>query len=87
MAQGNEPESGGRKTPSSIPVPKSRRGLKSFFADVQRELKKVNWPSRQENMRLTGVVLGVCVLMGILLASMSIVAGTLVDLITKGHVG
>ncbi len=61
--------------------------MKGFFADVQRELKKVNWPSRAENMRLTGVVLGVCVLMGLVLTGMSLVAQTLVDLITKGKVG
>jgi len=87
MAQGTDNDTEGKKAPTSIPVPKSRRGAKGFFADVQRELKKVNWPSRQENMRLTGVVIGVCVLMALILTGLSLAAGTIIDLITKGKVG
>ena len=87
MARGNDQNNDEPKVTGSIPIPRSSRGVKGFFADVQRELKKVNWPSRAENMRLTGVVLGVCVLMGLVLTGMSLVAQTLVDLITKGRVG
>jgi preprotein translocase SecE subunit len=87
MARGNDTDNDAPKASASIPIPKSRRGAKGFFIDVQRELKRVNWPSRAENMRLTGVVLGVCVLMAIILTGMSWVASTFVDLVTKGHVG
>ena len=82
----NEPENQGPKQPSSIPIPKSKRGMKGFFTDVNRELKKVNWPSRPETNRLTGVVLAVCVMMAVLLLAMGEVAQTFVSLITKGTV-
>jgi len=47
---------------SPVHLPKIRRGLKGFYREVMREMKQVHWPSRQEAMRLTGIVLAVCVL-------------------------
>ncbi len=38
---------------------------KGFVADLVEELKKVSWPSRNETMRLTGVVLGVSLIIGV----------------------
>ena len=70
----------------SLPMPRSRRGLKGFFAEVGREMKKVSWPSRQETNRLTGVVLAVCGLVVGILWLLSVVFDTLVNIITKGSV-
>lgn len=39
-----------------------------FFGDVIAELKKVVWPTRQEAIRLTIMVLIVCIIIGIFLA-------------------
>lgn len=68
----------------SLPTPKIRRGGKAFFKDVQREMKKVTWPTRAETHRLTGVVLGVCGLVVVFLTVMSMLFDTLINLITKG---
>lgn len=57
--------------PTSIPIPKVRRGLRQYFRDVSQEMKKVTWPSRTETNRLTGVVLGVCLLVVIFLTGLS----------------
>lgn len=38
-----------------------------FFKEVREELKKVVWPSKQEVIRLTGVVILVSALVGLYL--------------------
>ncbi len=38
-----------------------KRGLKGFFEDVSAEMRKVIWPSRDDVVRLTSMVLMVCV--------------------------
>ncbi|MCW5936110.1 MAG: preprotein translocase subunit SecE [Fimbriimonadaceae bacterium] len=58
--------------PEGAPMVKiGRRGLTGFFRDVQREMRQVNWPTRQETTRLTGVVLGVCGLIALMLTVLS----------------
>lgn len=47
------------------------RGLGGFFRDVMREMKHVSWPTRGEAFRLTGVVLGVCVMLALALLALS----------------
>lgn len=86
MATGTTGTSGGEGGGGSLPIPKSRRGLKGFFNEVIREMKKVNWPTKKETNRLTGVVMGVTLLSVAILTAMGIVFGTLVNLITKGTV-
>ncbi len=71
----------------SIPVPRSRRGPKTFYNEVVREMKKVSWPSRTETNRLTGVVLTVCLLLVAYLSALGYVFGAVIDIITKGRVG
>lgn len=39
-----------------------------FFGDVIAELRKVVWPTRQEAIRLTIMVLIVCIIIGLILA-------------------
>jgi preprotein translocase SecE subunit len=75
-----------RKPQGSIPIPRSKRGPRGFFIEVGREIKKVSWPTRAETNRLTGVVLGVCVLVGGIMIAMSWAFGVIVDLLTKGKV-
>lgn len=70
----------------SIPLPKSKRGLKSYFGEVVREMKKVSWPNSKETNRLTGVVLAVCGALVAILATLSVVFDTLVKLVTAGGV-
>ena len=77
---GSGPEGG------SLPLPKSKRGLKGFYNEVMREMKKVNWPTKAETNRLTGVVLAVTLLCVLILTVLGYLFGTIVDLLTKGTV-
>lgn len=79
QASGSAPGPGGH-----VPTPKINRGFKQYWIDVSRELKKVNWPSRRETTRLTGVVLTVCVLVAAILYAMSYIAGYLLQLLQQG---
>ena len=67
----------------SVPVPKSKRGVKGFFNEVSREMKKVSWPTRAETNRLTAVVLVVCAGLVALFTALSVVFDTLVTMLTK----
>ena len=73
-----------RKPQGSLPVPRSKRGLKGFISEVGREMKKVSWPTRAETNRLTGVVLSVCVLVGGIMILMSTFFDFVVKMITTG---
>ena len=44
-----------------------RGGLFQFFGEAVSELKKVTWPSRQETMRLTLLVLAISASIGVTL--------------------
>jgi len=35
--------------------------IKKFFSEARQELRHVNWPTRQEAIRLTGIVIGLSV--------------------------
>lgn len=48
----------------SAPTRKSRF---SFFTDVVAELRKAHWPTRQEALRLSILVLIVCAIVGAIL--------------------
>ncbi|HWD37373.1 MAG TPA: preprotein translocase subunit SecE [Fimbriimonas sp.] len=74
------------KPKANVPLPRSKRGIKAYINEIGREMKKVTWPTRAETTRLTGVVLGVCILIGAVMITMSWAFGVIVDIITKGHV-
>jgi preprotein translocase subunit SecE len=52
----------------AISTKKSHSRFK-FLGEVIAELKKVVWPTRQETMRLTILVLIVCIAVGLLLGA------------------
>lgn len=62
-----------------------RRGLKGFFNEVMREMKKVSWPTVQETNRLTGVVLLACLAMVTILTLLGYFFETVIRIITHGH--
>lgn len=66
----------------SVPIPKPKKsGMKGYWSEVSRELKKVDWPPVKEVHRLTGVVIVVCAMVIGVLYALSRVAETLVQLI------
>jgi preprotein translocase subunit SecE len=54
-----------KKNTSQVSKPKKRRF--TFFTDIIGELKKVVWPTRQETLRLSLIVIGLCLIVGIFL--------------------
>jgi preprotein translocase subunit SecE len=56
-----------KKSQPQAALPKKRRF--TFFNDVVGELRKAVWPTRQETLRLTLIVLGICIAMGIFLGA------------------
>ena len=52
---------------SKAPATRKSRKRFRFFADTISELRKVVWPTRQEAIRLTIIVLAVCIVIGIIL--------------------
>ena len=51
----------------SAPAKKSRF---SFFPEVVAELRKAHWPTRQETLRLSILVLIVCAIVGAILGAL-----------------
>lgn len=44
-----------------------KRSRFAFIGDIIGELRKVVWPSRRETLRLTAIVIGLCVVAGLVL--------------------
>ena len=64
----------------------TKRRLPSFgfLGDIIGELRKVTWPTRQEAIRLTVMVLIVCAVIGVILALLDYGFGRLIqDVILK----
>ena len=54
--------------------------LKSFIDEARQEFKRVNWPTRAETMRMTGIVIGVSLAIAIFLGALDLV---FVSLLTR----
>lgn len=54
-------------SPSASAKTKSDNRLVRYFRDTRAEVAKVTWPTREEGLRLTGIVLVVTVISGIFL--------------------
>ncbi|MBV8194025.1 MAG: preprotein translocase subunit SecE [Candidatus Dormibacteraeota bacterium] len=50
-----------------MPARSDRAGLVAYFQGVWDELRKVVWPTRDELLRMTGIVIATVVLFGILI--------------------
>ena len=63
----------------------SSRGpqLREFFAETRFELRKVVWPTRQETMRTTWVVMAVVVVVSLLLGGFDLVISSLTKLLWR----
>jgi preprotein translocase subunit SecE len=55
----------------------------SFLLETREELKKVIWPTRQEVIRLTGVVIGVSAIVGLFIGGLDFVFTKLLSLLIK----
>ncbi len=59
---------------------RKKGGIRRFTRETIGELRKVSWPTRQEAMNLTVIVIVVMVFMGFLLSMTDIIAGRLLNL-------
>lgn len=60
-----------------------RGGLFQFFGEVVNELKKVTWPSRQETIRLTILVVAVSTSIGIALGVADLIFTRLLNILVS----
>ncbi|WP_026370714.1 preprotein translocase subunit SecE [Kallotenue papyrolyticum] len=56
-------------------------GLQRWFRETRSELRKVVWPTREEALRLTRVVILISVAMGALLGAIDLLLNTLYGLL------
>lgn len=54
-----------------------------FLKEVRSEMENVSWPSRQETIRLTGIVIGISLLVGIFIGVLDFIFTNLMTLILK----
>lgn len=60
----------------SLPVP-------TFTRDIIEELKKVTWPSRNQTVRLTVVVIGISLIIGVYIGIIDILLAKGLEILTK----
>lgn len=66
-----------------VTAPKIGVSPKQFLKEARIELKKVKWPSRQEVTKLTGIVLGVSIVVGLFLAGLDFLLTNLMGVIIR----
>jgi len=54
-----------------------------FLSEVKDELKKVVWPTRQEIIRLTVVVIAISLLVGLFLGALDFIFTKLIEIIIR----
>ena len=60
---------------------KNQNAIQRYFNETSGELRKVSWPTRQEAIQLTLLVLLVMVIMGIFLGLVDRIAEELINLL------
>ena len=58
------------KPVKSVAVPARKKSRLNFFREAVEELKKAHWPTRQETIRLSILVLIVCIVVGAILGAL-----------------
>ena len=54
-----------------------------FLKEVQAELKKVTWPTQEQALRLTGIVVGVSLVVGLYIGVLDYALTEIVGLIVR----
>ena len=62
-------------------VKNSENAVQRYFRETSGELRKVNWPTWPEARHLTQLVLLVMVVVGVFLATIDYLSGTLIDFV------
>jgi preprotein translocase subunit SecE len=62
---------------------KQEGGLQRWLRETRGELRKVTWPTREEALRLTYVVIGLSLVMGAVLGAADFILNTLYGLLIR----
>ena len=65
-------------------VPEGKKKGPGFIADTIAELKKVTWLSWNESLRLTALVLGISIIVGLVLGGLDFAFQTIVSKLFVG---
>lgn len=68
---------------SSAARGKSDNPIIKYIRDTRAEVAKVTWPTREEGLRLTGLVVIVTIISGIALFGIDYLFGTLIGLLIQ----
>jgi len=55
----------------------------TFLKEVRAEMNNVSWPSKQETLRLTGVVIGISLIVAIFIGILDFLFTNLMTLVLK----
>ena len=72
--------------PARPPVPKMKGGLRKYLKEVGVEMRRVIWPTRAETIRLTIMVLLVCVFFVLSLYIASAIVNILINALETGRI-
>lgn len=54
-----------------------------FFGNIIDELKKVTWPARKETIRLTIIVIGISLIIGLYIGIIDVLLAKLLDIASR----
>lgn len=54
-----------------------------FSSAIIEELRKVTWPTKKETIRLTGVVIGISLIIGLYIGIIDVLLTKVLEIITK----
>lgn len=57
--------------------------IEQFLREVHLELNKVKWPTRQETVKLTLVVIGISVILGIYIGGLDFILTKMIELLIR----
>lgn len=55
----------------------------SFLESVRSELEKVSWPSRENVIRLTSIVLGISVIVGVYIGIVDLILNRILEILIR----
>ena len=67
----------------TVTAPDFGKSPLAFFKEVKTELSKVSWPNRPTVLRLTGVVIGVSIIVGIYLGGLDYIFTKIIEILLK----
>jgi preprotein translocase subunit SecE len=67
------------------PAIKTNLAKGNFIADTVEELKRVTWPTKQETIRLTLVVVGISLIIGAYIGIIDVLLAKALELLTKAR--